>query len=184
MQAAPDGLDLAKYAAERAAWRDGRWWFQGVTVQEFDEYGYRKGVPRREPAMEMSAFDETPRDFLNETKEPEYLSALELADFTAARRNLSPESVARIHVDLHFRLSMPWTCLTVTLLGIPFGNQTGRRGVFVGVLLSLGLFFALYVVIHFGLWLGKEQFIPPWLAGWAANLLFLAVGAVLTFRMR
>jgi len=75
-------------------------------------------------------------------------------------------------------------CLIVTLIGIPFGAQTGRKGAFLGAILAIGLFFGFYVLINVGVALGKEQTIRPWLAGWLPNLFFLGVGSVLVYRMR
>jgi hypothetical protein len=54
----------------------------------------------------------------------------------------------------------------VTLLGIPFGSQTGRKGAFLGVALSIGLFFGYYVLVNVGLGVAKSMLVPPW---WAAG---------------
>jgi lipopolysaccharide export LptBFGC system permease protein LptF len=132
----------------------------------------------------MTALSESPDAFLNEIKDPEYLSSLELVHFLRTHRHLSESTIARIRVDLHNRLAMPWTCLIVTLIGIPFGAQTGRKGAFLGVLLAIGLFFGFYVLINVGVALGKKQVLDPWLAGWIPNLFFLVLGSTLVYRMR
>ncbi len=189
IQRRADGMDETKIVAESAAWLDGRWWFRGVIVQPYDEYGNPRGVPRREVGREMVELTEPPEVFLDEVKlhelkEPAYLSALDLLDYIRGHATLSQEAVRRYFVDLHSRLAMPWTCLVVTLLGIPFGHHTGRRGAFLGAVLAIGSFFGLYVMINLGLWLGKEGYIAPWLAGWGPNVLFAAVGGALVVRLR
>ncbi len=79
---------------------------------------------------------------------------------------------------------MPWMAFVVTILGIPFGHQAARKGALTGILLSIGLFFGYYAMINFGIFLGKGQLLPAWLAAWAPNLSFLSIGAVLIYRMR
>ena len=183
IQHRPDGMDAYRMTADSGRWIEGRWWFLGVVVQPYDEHGFRKGAPAREAVREMTDLHETPTDFLNEIKDPEYLSAVELHRFIA-RHGLADATVARLRVDFHHRLASPWICLIVTLLGIPFGHQTGRRGALRGAMLALGLFFGFYVLISLGLWLGKQELLPPAAAGWGPNVLFAGLGVILVRRMR
>ncbi|MFH0953929.1 MAG: LptF/LptG family permease [Verrucomicrobiota bacterium] len=179
-----DGSDEAKIQAQQGRWLDGRWWFMEVVTQPYDKNGSPMGQPRFEPRREMTDFKEVPADFLNEVKDPEYLSALELLKFLKTHKRMSADSVARVRVDFHHRLAMPWTCLVVTLIGIPFGAQTGRKGAFLGTLLAIGLFFSFYILVNLGLALGKKGAIDPWVAGWFPNLFFLCCSSVLVWRMR
>lgn len=180
-----DGATRAyRLVAESGKWLDGRWWLRGVSRQFYDEQNNPKGLPETRDFLELTDYNEQPRDFLNEIKDPEYLSSRELLNYLRTHRRLSEATVARIRTELHHRLAMPWTCFIVTLLGIPFGAQTGRRGAFVGTLLALSLFFSLYVLINVGLALGKKQIVAPWVGGWLPHLVFLAVGLALLYRMR
>lgn len=183
-----NGLDEKEISAESAQWLDGRWWFRRTAIQDYDEWGNPRGAPRRVEEMEMTDLREKPRDFLREVKltevkAPQYLAARDLLRYIRTHP-LGPETVARYMTDVHTRLAMPWTCFIVVLLGIPFGNHTGRKGAMMGALLSLSLFFAVYVLIHTGTWLGKEGYVAPWMAGWLPTGLWLVTGSVLTLRMR
>ncbi len=179
-----DGTDSARIRAKAANWLDGNWWFSEVSIQELDEQGYPLGPPRTHSRRAMPDFTETPRDFVNVTKEPEFLSSRELLAFIEAHQHVSRDTLARHEVDLHYRLAMPWACLIVTLLGLPIGAHAGRKGAFRGVALALGLFFSFYVLINFGMALGKNQTLAPWLAVWLPNTIFLVVGLVSLIRMR
>ena len=117
-------------------------------------------------------------------KDPEYLSSLELFEYIKTHKTREKAALARMKVDLHNRLSMPWACFIVTLLGVPFGNQTGRKGAVTGIGLVLLMFFIYYLLTHFGLWMAKEMIIPAWIGGWLPNLLFMGVGMVMVWRMR
>ncbi len=184
IQQREDGSDAVRYRARAARWLDGKWWFIDLTTQELDERGYPLGPPRTEARREMTAFSETPRDFINVTKEPEFLSSRDLLEFIRAHQHVSRDTLARLEVDLHYRLAMPWTCLIVTLLGLPIGAHTGRKGAFMGIALALTMFFSFYVLINFGMALGKQQTLPPWISVWFPNILFLAIGIIFMRRMR
>lgn len=185
MQERIDGSSDTRYRAASAKWLDGKWWFEDVEIQQFDETSNPVGPPRREGLLEMTRLTETPRDFLNEIRySPDFLSCRELWRFVKTHPKLSRRVRARYLVDLNYRLAIPWTCVVVTLLGIPFGAQTGRKGAFAGVLLSISMFFGLYTLISVCLALGKQQQITPFFAGWTPNLIFLALGIVLLYRMR
>jgi lipopolysaccharide export system permease protein len=179
-----DGSDIAKIQAEKAQWLDGRWWFINLAAQQYDRNGHPRGPPKFARRREMKELSETPENFMNEIKDPEFLSSTELVEFLDTHRHLSHDTIARIKVDLHHRLAMPWTCFVVTLLGIPFGAHTGRKGALLGVALSLGMFFGLYILINLGLAMGKKEIIIPWLAAWAPNIIFFAVGMIMVYRMR
>ncbi len=184
VQQRADGSDETKIQARQGYWLDGRWWFVEMVTQRYNRDGSPMGAPSFEMQREMADLTEVPANFINEIKDPEYLSSVELVGFLGTHQHLSREKIARVQVDLHSRIAMPWTCLVVMLLGIPFGAQTGRKGAFLGVVLALSLFFGFYTSINVALAIGKKQMIAPWLAGWLPNLFFFAIGLVLIYRMR
>ena len=181
-QKRPDGT-AERIQTRQAHWLDGRWWFEELVTQNYDRDGNPMGLLQFELRKEMKNIRETPTDFINEIKDPEFLSASEILNFLKTHR-LSNEKIAQRKVDFHSRLAMPWTCLIVALLGIPFGAQTGRKGAFLGIFLALSLFFGLYVLVNVGVALGKKQVIDPWLAGWLPNIFFFCLGCVMIYRMR
>jgi lipopolysaccharide export system permease protein len=184
IQMRPNNTEAYKLQAAEGLWLDGYWVFKDLAVQQYDEEGNPLGPPRFALSQEMSELTEKPIDFLGEVKPPEFMSSRELLRYLRINRQLGSAEVTRRTVDLHFRLAQPWTCLIVTLIGIPFGNQTGRKGALTGILLAIGLFFAFYALINFGLHLGKGGAIPPWVAGWFPNILFFGIGIWLIRRMR
>ncbi len=178
------GMDLYKITAEKAEWLDGRWWFEQMKIQRYDAYGNPRGAPEMASSREMAELTETPVQFLNEVKDPQYMSAFDLQAYLRTRRSISPDEANRYRVDFHSRLALPWCCLVVTLMGIPFGNQTGRKGAIRGVMLCLALFFSAWIMILVGIWCGKNGLVTPWVGGWGPVLLLLGAGGLLTFRMR
>ncbi len=178
------GAGSQRLIARKGQWDGSQWWFFDVTTQELDPRGYPMGAPRTVSMMMMDQLNEQPRDFINVTKDPEFLSSRELIAFLRAHQHISEEALARHAVDLHYRLAMPWTCLIVTLLGLPMGAHTGRKGALRGIIMALVLFFSFYVFINLGMALGKKQMIDPWLSVWTPNLIFLVIGVVMVRHMR
>jgi len=184
LQQRTDGTDDYKIWARRAEWLDRRWWFTDVKIQHYDRQSRPLGPPESHPWLEMSEFDETPKQFLNEVRDPEFLSARDLRNFIRTHRKLSAETVNRILVDLHHRLAVPWTCLAVTLMGVAFGVHGGRRGALPAIGLCLGLFFSYYFLVNTFLALGKKGALAPWLAAWGPNMIYLILGLGLLRRIR
>jgi lipopolysaccharide export system permease protein len=184
IQQREDTSDAKKIRAKDAQWLDGRWWFRDLVEQVYDQDGNPMGPPRFALTEEMEELTEEPSLFLNEFKDPEFLSSLELMDYLKTHKHRERPALARIEADLHSRLAMPWTCFIVTLLGIPFGSQTGRKGAFLGVALSIGLFFGYYVLVNVGLGVAKSMLVPAVVGGWLPNIIFLAIGLVMVYRMR
>ena len=184
LQQRPDTSDELKIKAKEARWLDGRWWFKDLTTQQYDVDSNPMGPLRFSLTEEMVDLTEPPSLSMNEVKDPEYMSALDLHDYLKTHAHRAPSALARIEADMHSRLAMPWTCFIVTLLGIPFGSQTGRKGAMLGIALSLGLFFGYYVLVNVGLALAKKMVIPAEAGGWLPNLIFLGIGLVMVYRMR
>ena len=179
-----DLSDEWKLRAKEARWLDGRWWMRDASEQGYDIESNPVGAPRFNLTREMPELKESPEFFLNETKDPEFLTSAELLYYLEVNSRRDPAALARIRADLHFRLAEPWTCLIVVLLGIPFGAQTGRKGALLGVSLSIGLMFSYYVLVNVGLSMAKNMIIPAWIGPWIPNALYLCIGAYMIRRMR
>ncbi|MDB6018606.1 MAG: Permease YjgP/YjgQ family protein [Pedosphaera sp.] len=98
-------------------------------------------------------------------------------DLTAQKRN-------QLDTQLHSRLALPWTCLVVVMIAIPFGAASGRRNVFVGVASSIVICFAYFILSRLGIAMGTGGWIPSWVAAWLPNLAFGLTGAWMMLRVR
>ena len=185
IQQREDGSDEYKIQAQTGRWRDRQLVFEEEVIkQKYDQMGNPMGPPifkRHEPITNLS---EQPANFLNEVKDPEYLSSWELVQFLKTHKNLSDKTRARMKVTLQSRLAMPWTCFIVTMIGIPFGAQTGRKGAFIGIISAIALFFSFYVLINLCSALGKKEILDPIIAGWAPNIVYLTISIFMIHRMR
>ncbi len=184
VQQRPDGSDQETLHAEEGKYYDDRWWLFRVTIKKYNFDNRPIGPVETFPSRQMADWTETPQDFLLEVMDPMCLSSRDLRQFIRTHAHLSDRQIARIRVDLHARLAMPWTCLVVVLFGIPCGVRTARQGAFAGVLTALLTFFAFYLLMVLGQWLGKNLMLTPLASAWLPNLAFAGAGLALLSRMR
>ena len=179
-----DGSDHTKYTVSKARWMDGRWWFEDGTIQAYDELGNLTGKPDPFETMEMRKLPEVPENFMIEIKPPRYQSSMELWNYIQTHQFLSPETLAKYEVDFHYKLSMPFVCIVIIMIGIPVGAHTGRKGAFVGIMLAVGMFLGFYGMQLTMVSLAKQMYIAPWLGPWGAIIAFFTIGGVMIHRMR
>ena len=184
MQADPEGSGQVKYKAEKAMWVDGRWWFVDLTVQHYHENGDLKGAPELVLHKEMRDLTETPETFMNEIKDPQYLSSSEMLNYLKSKKGISKNARNRLKVNLHSLLATPLVCLIVTFIGVPVGAHSGRKGAFAGIMLAMGLFFVFYALHLVSQYLGKQELIPAWLGGWLPIIVFGVASPFMIHRLR
>ena len=93
-------------------------------------------------------------------------------------------SVSQQEVNLQKKLAFPAVTLVMTLLGVPFGVTTGRRGALYGIGLAIVLALGYWLLMTFFIAMGSAAVLPAPLAAWAANILFLAGAVYLMLTVR
>jgi LPS export ABC transporter permease LptF/LPS export ABC transporter permease LptG len=86
-------------------------------------------------------------------------------------------------IELHRRLALPTACLVLALVGIPLGLSARKGGKSSGFVLTIVLVFAYYSLSLIGVSLAKEGRLPVPLGTWLADILFLAGGLFLLYRI-
>ena len=86
-------------------------------------------------------------------------------------------------VEYHRRLALPTACLVLALVGIPLGLSSRRGGKSMGFVLTIVLVFIYYVFSLVGVSLGRGGKMPPALAVWLANFIFVVAGLFLLYRV-
>jgi lipopolysaccharide export system permease protein len=96
-------------------------------------------------------------------------------------RDSVERKIRRYQVEIHKKYAIPFACLVFILLGAPMAIKTGRSGTGWGIAFSLSLFTIYYVFLVGGEELADREFLAPWLAMWAANLILLVFGTWMLF---
>lgn len=165
---------ITKWIADKATYQDGKWKFVNLIVYQFDAKQQIIGEPRfyREKLVDLP---ETPRDFLHQEAQTEYMSIRQLAEHIHRLHGTASSTLQKLWVDLLAKTAQPFACLVMILLGIPSSLQFQRSGAARGVAEGILLSFAYYGVNAIGVNLGKGGFFHPFVAAWMTNAIFLGV---------
>jgi LPS export ABC transporter permease LptF/LPS export ABC transporter permease LptG len=161
--------------ADRAHWSDNlnRW----VYEQGWDRKMNGSAIGDYRP-FEVATFPdlpETPAYFKKEVKQYSEMNYQELRRYI---RDLQQGGfdVVRLRVELHKKLSYPLITLIMALLAIPFSLSSGKKGAITGVAVALGIAVFYTVVSRLFEAMGDLNQLPPALAAWSPDLIFVLFG--------
>lgn len=175
-----DGERIAeRYDAQRAVWRDGTWVLHDVILRRFD--GDRVAVSRRD-SLVSGLHGITPADFARDRVKPEAMNVRQLLRHIALLER-SGADATRYRVDLQFKFAFPWVHLIVVMLGILLASGPRKTTVAGGFGWTVLISFGYYLAINFGRAMGHTGVLPPFVAAWIGNALYLAVAAALYVRV-
>lgn len=78
--------------------------------------------------------------------------------------------------ELHGRYAFPFASLVFAFIAVPLGIQNRRSGKSAGFSISIGILLAYYLMLSLLKTLAEKGAIPPFIALWLPNLVFLGVG--------
>ncbi len=126
---------------------------------------------------------ETEDYFIKEWKVPDQMNFFELKKYINELEESGFETV-KFKVDLNYKISFPLISLVITVLAFPFSFLMGKRGALYGIGLSIGLTLIYWSMIGIFKSLGYINLLPPFLAAWGPNFLFLLIGIYLLFNIK
>jgi lipopolysaccharide export system permease protein len=173
---------VTNYQATRAYYRPETktWDLENVRVAHYDHAG---NITKEEfyPSLKIEHWSETPFRLGSANVRAEFLSLPELREYLHFNSDFPATLLAPFRTHLQYRLALPWTCLVVVCIAAPLGIGFSRRGVLSSVAAAVILVFAMNFLVHLFLALGEGDRVSPWVAAWAPNLLFTAIGLYLLY---
>ncbi len=166
--------------ARRAHWTPGGWELNDGAFREVSRDGRVTTLAFERTGLDL---DETVKDFTDIQKPPTAMSYRELREYLA-RLEAAGFHAKRYFVDLYSKLSDPLRNLIMVLVAIPFALQSPRGGRLYGIALAIGLMAGYMVVDYSARAFARADLLPPLLAAWTANLIFLGLGTSLFLRAR
>ena len=173
-------LDLVKFDltgriyARSASFEAGHWVLRDGWSREF----HADGESFEQFAEKRFDFPEPPGFFVTEWKTPEQMTFSELSRFVADLRRRGYDA-QELLVDLYGKTSLPLVPLTLVIIGLPFCFKMGRRGSLYGVGIAILLAAIYFMAFSATSALGGTGLMPPLLAAWAPNILFIGAGTYL-----
>ena len=158
----------ATTAEHRNSWTANKGW-----IQEFP-----KGPPTWRAFTQQEMTLEPPAYFQTETPETEMMTAAQLRhsidELAASGFNSIPQAI-----ELQRKIAFPFVTFVMTLLAVPFGVTTGRRGALYGIGLGIVIALSYWLVMSVFIAVGKTGLLPPYLAAWTPNIIVSACAAYL-----
>jgi len=128
--------------------------------------------------------DRTPDDFSRQENLNNELNFRQLSNMAEKLEQEGYDST-RQRVDMHNRIAMPFTCLIMGFLGIPFALQRGRNSnIALGIGLSLGIGVIYFIIQSLATAFGYSNALPPLISAWVANFIFLLLGIWLLLNVK
>ena len=88
----------------------------------------------------------------------------------------APRMRLKMLSELHSRFAFPFASLVFAFIAIPLGIQNRRSGKSAGFSVSIGILLAYYLMLAFVRALAEKGSIPPFIALWLPNVIFMGIG--------
>lgn len=168
--------------ASRAHWesRMNAWTLEGGWVRDFE--GAQVQSFRNFARDIFPEFAEPPAYFKKEVRASDQMNWWELESYINDLRQAGFDTT-RLNVQWHEKFAYPLLAVIIVLVGVPFSFSVGRGGALGGV--AVGLLLAIFYLSVSRLFeaMGVVGQVPPLLAAWSGNLIFLFGGLYLFLRM-
>jgi LPS export ABC transporter permease LptG len=171
---------VSRLDTRRAHWTPTGWELTDGAVREVVGSANVETIPFTATSLVMPEHIE---EFTRIQKPITSMSYWELRDYVT-KLEAAGFQVKKYLVELYSKLSFPLVNLVMVLVAIPFALQSPRGGRLFGIGLAIGIM-AGYLVVHYvALAFARADLLPPLLAAWTANVIFLGIGTSLFLRAR
>ncbi len=174
-----DMQPVRRMDAEQALYGAGGWELLQVRTRSFAGQGgvvaaVRLSVPLTLKIDDLRILDNNADNF-SFRKLREYAVSLEKGGYPAGR----------YRTMMHAKLALPFGAFVMVVLGIPFALKTGRTsGVAMGIGAGVAIGFAYFIINAAVQSYGRSGVLPPFVAAWGANLIFVLSGIWLSMTVK
>lgn len=181
-------LDCAKLV-----WNDTVWIAIDGRIRRFERSDSAEAVEELTEfdTLRLSTISETPERFekseiIRKGSEKDFGFDMSIDELrrTIQFRRMAAVQTTREEVFFNLKYSLPLASFIIVLLAVPLASDPRRGSIAVGFAFSAGITFLYILLFETGHRLGSEGSIPPVLAAWGVNGLFLLVGIVLMLKAR
>jgi lipopolysaccharide export system permease protein len=155
---------------ENGFWRIGNGIIQ--TLGEGGDYGLK-----RFRTLDLR-LPEGPETFMAGTRKPEEMNYWQLKRYAERVKDEGYDNSIYL-VDMNVKVAFPLISVVLVLIGIPISLRLSRGGMPLAVCCGIAVCFLYLVVMGFSRSLGLSGTLPPLLAAWLANIVFLLIGTYL-----
>lgn len=167
---------IRRVDAKKGAYRQGEWILMDLIEQKLDRESGNYQVTFHKEKPEQLHF--LPEDLKRVIKKSQEMSFSELYSYVG-KVEAEGYNATIYRVDLHAKTAFPFVCIIMSLVGAGIAAMGKmNRGLPVSIALGTGTAFLYWVFYSFSLSLGYGEMLPPIIAAWTANLVFLCFGLI------
>jgi len=165
-------------AAETAHCTPQGWVFHNATLTGYSQSGLLPKSPvfHKELVKPSDEIPEQPRQIADAVKPPEELPSLSILELLLSTHNMATSCRNIYSTILYNRLAFPWACFLAVFLAIPLATKNERSGIFMAIMVAMIVIVTYYVVTECFVIMGKQGYLPPFIAGLAPTIGFIAFG--------
>ncbi|MEI7816058.1 MAG: LPS export ABC transporter permease LptG [Desulfuromonadales bacterium] len=172
---------ISRIDADTAVYSGGRWLLNSSTNREFKngagyELNYVETV--------ISDINLKVEDLQVLDSDADNLSIRTLKEYAENLRRGGYQAYRYLTL-MHTKIASPFAALIMVLLGIPFALRNSRTGgIAMGIGASVGIGFAYFMFNAVMLSYGRSGVLPPFVAAWGANVLFMMGGVWMSMTVK
>ncbi len=172
---------VSRIDADTAVYREGHWLLNSATSRNFQTAAGYAPLYAQKMALDLSLKVE---DLQVLDVDADNMSIRTLKEY-AENLKRGGYQAYRYLTMMHTKIASPFAALIMVLLGIPFALRNSRSGgIAMGIGASIGIGFAYFVVNAVLLSYGRSGVLPPFVAAWGANVLFMLSGIWLSITVK
>jgi len=169
----------SKLMCERMRWngQEGKWTLEDCHLRRIEgtKREYVHFFPRIDTALRF-----TTEDFGRPlVEDAALLDNHQLEAYIERERLKGSSGIEPFLVEKHNRLSIPFSAFILTIMGVSLSSRKVRGGIGLQLGVGVGLCFAYIMLIRFALTFAIKGNMPPMLAAWTPNLIFMAIALYL-----
>lgn len=173
-----DEFNLVKRIdAKKGVFQEPHWLLYDIMEQKLNREKGQYDMTLAKNKVENLEF--IPDDLKHVIKKSEEMNFKELLEYI---RKVEAEGydATSYRVDLYGKTALPFVCIIMVLVGTGIGvREKVKEGLPISVAYGIGIALLYWVFYSFCVSLGYGEMLPPFIAAWTANLLFLCVGIIL-----
>ena len=153
-----------------------RWSARRYTTRTFDSLGVETFTQHRnlDTLINLDVNELGRTDQLIKT-----MNIVELNQFLEQQRSKGSDSINIIQVEQHARYAYPVGTFILTLIGVSLSSRKVRGGTGLHIGIGIALCFSYILFIRFFEEFAKSGTLPPWIAVWIPNILYLCIAVYL-----
>ena len=168
---------IRRVDAKKGVFKKGKWIFHNIMEQKLDKESNNYRVTFLEEREEP--FDFLPEDIKRVVKKSEEMGFLELYTYIEDIENEGYDASV-YKVDLNAKLAFPFVSFIMCLVGTGIASRSKlKESLSVSIFYGICVAFFYWIFYSFCLSLGYGEMLPPFMAAWAANLVFLCFGILI-----